>query len=389
MEEIFKEISERYKIPVEKVGEKYKEFASTVYSDIKGMYPNEVDGFIEGKVSEYFVKNVKDIFELNPYAYIQSVLEMDKDKPIKERRITDYKSIVLSVSDPDDDNSFRKYQNTSVYYGNKKKGVAPDPNGALERKLVREEQTPNGKTRAIPIYENKFKVDREGKEILDDNGNPIPNPDYGKDIPDRLMRKMLVLVDQRSLGRSTDGWALMNGKIPADKDCDPRHFPAVMSKTILYGRVFKDPYLTVRKDGCDNDGFIKSDDVNVWELAELFLPRHPAFMRLSDVANLDFSRRNMWICKANVSAITPMEKKVVVEVNSEDLVNGIRASTDYDPLMQFVERVVQVGSEVYIIAETRQFKKDDEFVNYNRLFGIVPSLEEDLLQKAIHDKLRK
>jgi hypothetical protein len=362
MKEKFEEIATRYKITIEDVQKEYTNFAAKVKPIMERDFP---DAVVE-KTNEYFVQNVGKIFKPDAYT---AALKREKDGTALGVIGT-----IVSISPPNDQNSYEKYKSRETYKAD------PSTGGMF----AREEKREDGSVKLIAKYGNKNKVDNKGKEILDDSGNPIPNDKYGQDIPTRLMTKMLFFATKESCGEKGDGWKLLYASIPYNKDAKVQRVPGIMRKSKMIGTITRQPYFNVLYDAYADQGFITPDDVDLWSLASQFLPKEKAYIGLDQIE--DLKEYAMWIARVNIVSIyDKQEGKVSIEMNSDDVVSGVKASSRNPKIVDYVKNYVDQNKEAYVIAVKTGFndKETGERRVYNELIGIIPSTEVDSTEDEI------
>jgi len=362
MKEKFEEIAERYKITLEDVQKEYASFAAKVKPIMERDYP---DAVVE-KTNEYFVQNVGKIFKPDAYT---TALKREKDGTALGVIGT-----IVSISPPNDQNSFEKDIRRKFYNKN--------PDAAVTGGIVREGVNKNGERYPIPTH-SKYKLNNKLEPVLDDNGEKILDDKCGEDFTKFLMTKMLFFATKESCGEKDDGWKLLYASLPYNEEAKTDRVPGIMRKSKLIGTITKQPYLNVLRDAYADQGFIKPDEVDIWTLASQFLPKEKSYIGLDQVE--DLASYNMWIARVNIVNIyDKQEGKVTIEMNSDDVVGGVRASSRNPKIVDYVRGYVDVNREAYVIAMRKGFtNKENEYVLYNELIGIIPSTEVDSTEDEI------
>ncbi len=368
MKEKFEEIAEKYKISVEDVQGEYAKFAVMVQPIMERDYPDD----IVGKTNEYFVQNVGKIFKPDAYT---AALKREVDGSALGVIGT-----VISIAPPNDRNSFEKTKRRKLY--------DKDPDGAVKEGFVREATNKNGERYPVPMYENKYLQNSKGEPILDDAGLPVSNDRFGQDISTYLVTKMLFFATKESCGEKGEGWKLLYATVPYNEGAKEARIPGIMRKSKMIGTINKQPYFNVLRDAYADQGFIKPDEVDLWTLACQFLPKEKAYIGLDQLD--DLKSYSMWIARANINqiynnpAIGKSLAKVTVEVNSDDVVSGVRASSRNPKIVDYVKNYVDVNREAYVIAMRMGFTNDKgDYVLYNELIGIISSTEVDSTEDEI------
>jgi hypothetical protein len=238
------------------------------------------------------------------------------------------------------------------------------------------------------MYENKYIQDSKGVPILNEKGEPIPNDRFGQDISTYLMTKMLFFATKESCGEKGEGWKLLYASLPFNETAKDEHVPGIMRKSKLIGTINKQPYFNVLRDAYVDQGFIKPEEVDLWTLASQFLPKEKAYIGLDQLE--DLKSHNMWIARVNVMniyhnpGVGSAPDKVTIEMNSDDVVTGVRASSRNPKIVDYVKNYVDQNREAYVIAMRMGFtNKEGEYVLYNELIGIIPSTEVDTTEADV------
>jgi len=368
MKEKFAEIAARYKKTPEDVEKEYNAFAQKIKPKMEQQYPD----LVKEKTDEYFLKNVSKIFRSDPYT---AALQQEKDG-----KALGVIGTIISITPKIDKNSFKKYEQLQAYKN--------DPDNAINKKMVREAVSKAGNIYAVPLYSSLYKLGSDKKPILGDDGEPILDPNYGKDISNFFVRKMMVLATEESCGEKGNGWKLLYATIPYNAKVDEKHNPGVMRKSKLIGTINRQPYLTVLRDAyAEQTGYISASECNVWNLVKDLLPKESGYIGLDQVE--DQKRNAVWIARVNVMNIYATDEKVSVEMNSDDVVVGVRASSRHPKLVDYVSKNVDTNREAYVICMRNSFKNQEgEWITYNELCGIIPSTEIDDMQDEIDELLK-
>jgi len=283
------------------------------------------------------------------------------------------------VAPPNDRNSFEKDIRRKLY--------KKDPDTAVSSGFVREGTNQSGERYPIPTH-SKYKLNNKLEPILDENGEKIPDDKCGEDFSKFLMTKMLFFATKESCGEKGEGWKLLNASLPFNETAKEEHVPGIMRKSKLIGTINKQPYFNVLRDGYVDQGFIKPEEVDLWTLASQFLPKEKAYIGLDQLE--DLKSHNMWIARANIMniyhnpGVGDAPDKVTIEMNSDDVVTGVRASSRNPKIVDYVKNYVDQNREAYVIAMRIGFtNKEGEYVLYNELIGIIPSMEVDTTEADV------
>lgn len=379
MKEKFVEIATRYKKTPEDVEKEYNAFAQKIKPKMEQQYPD----LVKEKTDEYFLKNVSKIFRPDPYTV---ALAREKDPEDSTIGVIGTILAVTRNSTDINKNSFKQWQMREEY--------KKDPGNAVDKKMVREAVSQKtGEIYPVPMYSSLYKLGSDNKTpLLDTNGDPILDPNYGKDIPNFFIRKIMMLATEESCGEKNGrGWKIVYATIPYNKDVKEAHNPGVMRKSKLIGTINRQPYLTVLRDGYAEDlkdsTYITPSECDVWGIIKDLLPKEPNYIGLDQVE--DQKVKKLWIARVNVMNIYSSDGKVSIEMNSDDVVIGVKASTRQPKLVDYVSKNVDTNREAYVICMRNSFKNQEgEWITYNELCGIIPSTEVDDMQDEIDELLK-
>jgi len=352
-------IATQYRIPVTQVQQKYNEFLNKMRDVVSKKYPNNTNE----KLDEYFIKNVSNLFQMSPYDRVVQAAESGEGNTKK------IQCIIFGVKPSEDRFSVDKRIKKNSYYEDAHKAIA-------DLKVI-EQTSPDGIKYPVPIDGNEYKKNFNGDFILGEDGKPIKNNNYMQELPTFFINKLLMLVDNQ----------VMYGTIPAGKDIT-EHSPRVGYKSNVYGSIFQGKYVTISRDGYDDLGRFEGNAEfpnGVYDVAKKFLEPLPEFKALEEVEKFDKEDMyKMRVVKGNLITFGDGEFSSYLILNDMTVPNGIKFSSSYQPIREDIKRIPK-GTECYVIFDRRRFKpKDkDEVIEFNKLWGVIPSKNEDALQDEI------
>lgn len=358
-------IADQYHIPVAEVEAKYKNFAKTAMESISKRYPQNVTE----KTEEYFTKSISNLFQLSSY---DRAVKRAADPEDDTAKIS---TIILGVKPSEDKYGVEKRIRKKNYYDNAAKELGA---GRVAEKI-----SPEGIKYPVPIDCNEYVVNWEGRPVLDADGKPILNEHYKEELPTKWVNKLLMVVGDK----------LMIGTIPSVKEIGP-HTPRIGCKSVVYGTVFQDKYLTIAKDGYDDFGKFESDAAfpdGTFGVAKKYLEAAPEFTNMKAFSAVDAEGKpvvpfyKMRIVKGNLINKGVGEFSSYIIVNDMDVPAGMKFTTSFKPLQEDISKIAK-GSEVYVIFDRRKFKPKDkpDLIEYNKLWGVIASSTTDAMMDEIN-----
>jgi len=342
-----------YSLSENEVKTKVEEYQAKLKSEIKEFFSDAES--LQKKIDELTVSNISKIFVLSPLLYAKKEAEKGNLKEIS--------CIVFGVSPTEDRNDYEKRQARNMYYEDLKNGT----DQSIKSGLVRIGVTEDGKKYPIPLYSKKF--------VKDKDGNEIPNPKYGQDIPYDGQKRLVMYVS--SIGDS-EVESLEFGTIRWDKDC--KNHPKIGCKSVVYGNKYGKT-ISVYKDAYEDYGPYDM----AWSVAERVLPKSECWKELGEVASPKVAPYTLFFTRGNVSRVQENEGKYVLRITSIDVPDGIKLSTRSSVIgKQILD--FQSGDEVIVVGKKMNFKGDDgNMIDYYQLWGAVRDTggAEDEMRKKL------
>ncbi len=290
----------------------------------------------------------------------------------------EFNGVIVAVSRAKDLNDYPKRLCWKEY--------ANDPKAAVKSGYIKEEFDDKGNVvKKIPL---------ETKETLP---NGEPNPNFGKPIEYKRAREMIMVLlgSQKIDGVEVSG----NGEIVLVRaNLDN---VKVGQKSTVYGKksaAQNKPYTSVVRGWAD---FYEESGPysNAWSVAEKVYDNFYFEGRSKDeLGNVtvnkikkialsqiaDLPSFGYFVTKGYVQSIKKNDDgtKVYLAINDDDG-NSVRASTNYEPLVDAVDDLCD-GDEVIFVGERSSFKNDEGvWTNYNILMGVVKNPKESDLSAGL------
>ncbi len=358
----YKALSEQFDVPVDKVKAKCEKYIKDIKVEISEFFTD--DKLLNAKAEELLASNLYSLFSLSGLAYAK------KEAAKEKATIKEINCLIFGVSPVEDRNDYARRQARNLYYKDLDDGTEVSTDEGWVRIAKRED----GSKYPIPIFHDKTIKDREGNEI--------PNPRYGQDIPYDGKRNIMMVVN--SMG-ATEMEKLEIASLRWDSK-EATAFPAIGKKSIVYGRQ-AGKTLSLNKDAYEDFG----DYLKTWDVAERILQASDYWKDLCDVVTMD--PYTVFVTKASVMRHKPDENdntKIKLRINDSDVAEGINLSTRYPPVVADVENLHQ-GDEVIVVGKKMQFnagtKDARNVLPYYQLWGVIVNNSTE--NEAMRDKLLK
>lgn len=352
----FSKYAQTFSLPESEVKTKIAEYQKKIVAEIKEYFSDEES--LNKKVEELTISNISKIFVLPAFQYAKKEAEKGNLKEIS--------CIIYGVGPTEDRNDFDKRQARNMYYEDLKNGT----DTSIKNGMVRIRKTEDGRKYPIPLYHEKVTKDKDGNEI--------PNPRHGQDIPYDGQKRLVMVVS--SMGdNEIESFEL--GNIRWDKDCS--HSPRVACKSIVYGNKYGKT-VSVSKDAYEDLGEYEQ----AWSVANRVLPKTEYWKELIDVISPETKPYTMFITRGNVARVQEGDNsKYSLRITAVDVPDGIKLSTRYVPVGKDIMKF-QTGDEVIVIGKKMNFKNNDnQIIDYYQLWGAVRNTggEEDEMRQKLKD----
>lgn len=328
----YEKLAERYKRSPAEIKVKVEHYASKIKEELKEFYKPDV---IDAEVEKIVANNLSGLFQLKGLDYAKD--QFERGNGVRKSNV-----IILGVSPAEDRNSYDKWLAREAY--------KMDPNGALAAKKVRLQKKDDGTSYPVAL-DSKATITRKNSD-----GSVIeePNPNYGKDIPSNykvsipmIIAANVTMKDGKEVSDPCETFTMAS--MPYDRK-EMENFPQVGKKSTVYGRV-NGQYFSIGKDAYEgSDVYEKAYDV-----ANRVLPSTEYWMDLAAIAEqpivdvVDGKRKNIYTkfaTKGTVQKVSVDEKtaydgskyfKASVRIGDVDVVDGIRLSTSYQPVVNDID----------------------------------------------------
>jgi hypothetical protein len=342
---IFSTTEEIVKAKVDEYRVKVTETVSKFYKD-----PDAINA----KVEELVQSNISSLFSLPPYEYAM--------KQFKDGKINKYDCVVLAIAPTSDRNDFKAREHKGKWF--------TDAKSAVDEHWVREGISKDGKPYPIATYNEPT--------TKDSDGNEIPNPRFGKDMPYDGAKNLIMVVT----GVGDDNVEeLAKGFIRWDKKTCT-HEPRVGKKSQIFGNKYGESY-SISKDAYTDFG----DYEKTFAMAMRILPTTELWKDLADVVTDAVPEYTKFAVKGNVTKVDDSASdKIKLRINSIDCPDGMMLSTKYVPLMEELDKLY-TGDEVIVIGQKLSFtdksNPDPRKVIYYQLWGVIKDNKDDDLMKEL------